>query len=164
MADIKVIFGSSTGSTESAAHKIAAALNADCVNVANATADDFKASTLILGTSTWGFGELQDDWQSGIDRLQAADLSKTTVALFGFGDQESFSDTYLDAMGILYEAIASKAAKIVGKTSVEGYNHSASRAVVDGAFCGLALDDVNEADKTEARIDAWVKQILNEMA
>ena len=61
MADIKVIFGSSTGSTESAAHKIAAALNADCVNVANATADDFKASTLILGTSTWGVGELQDD-------------------------------------------------------------------------------------------------------
>ncbi len=164
MADIKVIFGSSTGSTESAAHKIAAALNADCVNVAKATADDFKASILILGTSTWGVGELQDDWQSGINLLQAADLSNTTLAFFGFGDQESFGDTYLDGMGELYEASASRAAKVVGKTSVEGYNHSASRAVVDGAFCGLALDDVNEADKTDARIDAWVKQISTELA
>ena len=67
-------------------------------------------------------------------------------------------------MGELYEASASRAAKVVGKTSVEGYNHSASRAVVDGAFCGLALDDVNEADKTDARIDAWVKQISTELA
>jgi flavodoxin I len=31
--------------------------------------------------------------------------------------------------------------------------------VVDGQFVGLALDDVNEDDKTEARIDAWIEQI-----
>ena len=86
------------------------------------------------------------------------------IKVQGFGDQESFGDTYLDGMGELYEASASRAAKVVGKTSVEGYNHSASRAVVDGAFCGLALDDVNEADKTDARIDAWVKQISTELA
>lgn len=164
MADIKVIYGSSTGSTESAAHKIAAALNADCINVANATADDFKAPMLILGTSTWGIGELQDDWQSGINLLQSADLSGTTVAFFGFGDQESFGDTYLDAMGELYATAAPKAAKVVGKTSVEGYNHTASRAVVDGVFCGLALDDANQPDKTDERINDWIKQISSEMA
>ena len=119
---------------------------------------------LILGTSTWGVGELQDDWQSGINLLQSADLSSTTVAFFGFGDQESFGDTYLDAMGELYATAAPKAAKVVGKTSVEGYSHTASRAVVDGVFCGLALDDANQPDKTDERINDWIKQISSEMA
>ena len=164
MANIKVIYGSTTGSTESAAQKIADALNADCVNVASAKADDFNAPVLILGTSTWGFGDLQDDWQTGIDLLHKTDLSNTTVALFGLGDQDSFSDSYLDGMGPLYEEVAPRAAKIVGKTSADGYRHSASRAVVDGVFCGLALDDVNEADKTDARIGEWVKQISEEIA
>jgi len=36
---------------------------------------------------------------------------------------------------------------------------------VDGDdFIGLALDDVNESDKSEARIANWAKQIEVEMA
>jgi flavodoxin I len=31
--------------------------------------------------------------------------------------------------------------------------------VVDGKFVGLALDDVNEDDKTDARIEGWVAAI-----
>ena len=62
MANVKVIFGSTTGATESAAAEIAAAFGVQAINVANATADDFKADLLILGSSTWGLGELQDDW------------------------------------------------------------------------------------------------------
>jgi len=30
---------------------------------------------------------------------------------------------------------------------------------VDGRFVGLALDDVNEDDKTEQRIEAWLEEI-----
>jgi flavodoxin I len=31
--------------------------------------------------------------------------------------------------------------------------------VQNGQFVGLALDDVNESDKTEARIDAWIASL-----
>ena len=34
---------------------------------------------LILGTSTWGAGELQDDWYDGLKVLQGADLSGKTI-------------------------------------------------------------------------------------
>lgn len=59
-------------------------------NVINVT--DLNASVLadnenfILGTSTWGAGEMQDDWYDGIKTLKGADLSGKTVALFGCGD------------------------------------------------------------------------------
>lgn len=159
MSDITVIYGSSTGSTEAAAQKIAEALGANCVNIARATAEDFNSPLLILGTPTWGDGELQDDWQSRLSLLQSADLSNTTVALFGLGDQFGFSDTYLDGMGLLYAEVSNKAMKIIGKTSSADYSHSHSKAEQDGEFCGLALDDVNEPEKTELRIGSWIEQI-----
>ena len=37
-------------------------------------------NNLILGTSTWGAGEMQDDWYDGIKTLKGADLSGKTVA------------------------------------------------------------------------------------
>ena len=34
-----------------------------------------------------------------------------------------------------------------------------SEAVVDGKFLGLALDEVNEDDKSDERIDAWIDEL-----
>ena len=48
---------------------------------------------------------------------------------------------------------------MVGEVSTEDYSFDDSEAVVDGKFVGLALDDVNEDDKTEGRIDAWLGEI-----
>ena len=74
MANVKVIFGSTTGATESAAAEIAAAFGVQAINIANATAADFQADLLILGSSTWCVGELQDDWAAKIGLLEQADL------------------------------------------------------------------------------------------
>ena len=89
MANVKVIFGSTTGATESAAAEIAAAFGVQAINVANATADDFNADLLILGSSTWGLGELQDDWAVKISLLENADLNGKLVAVFGLGDHNN---------------------------------------------------------------------------
>lgn len=43
--------------------------------------------------------------------------------------------------------------------STDGYTFDDSEAVEDDKFLGLALDDVNEDDKTEERIDAWIEAI-----
>ena len=102
---------------------------------------------------------MQDDWYDGVKVLKEADLAGKTVAVFGCGDAESYSDTFCGAMAELYNAAKESGAKMVGEVSTEDYSFDDSEAVVDGKFVGLALDDVNEDDKTEGRIDAWLGEI-----
>ena len=155
-----VIYGSSTGTCQSIAETIAGKLGASAVDVPSideATISDHD--NLILGTSTWGAGELQDDWYDGVKVLASADLKGKVVALFGCGDSESYSDTFCGGMAELYDAAKDSGATVVGQVSAEGYTFDDSAAVIDGHFVGLALDDVNEDDRTDSRIDAWVAQI-----
>ena len=63
-----------------------------------------------------------------------------------------------------YEDIKDSGCTIVGKVSAKDYSFSSSIAVIDGMFVGLALDDINESDKTEERIDTWVSDIKNHLA
>lgn len=155
-----VIYGSSTGTCEAIAEKIASKLGTDVLNVQDLTADIIAENeNLILGTSTWGAGELQDDWYDGLRLLKAADLSGKVIALFGCGDAESYSDTFVGGMGELYEAVKASGARLVGQVDVDGYTFDDSSAVVDGKFVGLPLDDVNEDDKTDSRIDGWLAAI-----
>ena len=101
-----VVFGSSTGTCESIAEKIASRLGAEVMNVQDLTVDIVAANVnLILGTSTWGAGEMQDDWYEGINVLKSSDLTGKTVALFGCGDCESYGDTFVGGMGELYELL-----------------------------------------------------------
>ena len=138
MSETIVIYGSSTGTCEAIAEKIASKLGCEALNVQDLTADVVSANkNLILGTSTWGAGELQDDWYDGLSTLKASDLSGKTIAIFGCGDCSSYSDTFVGGMGELYNGIKDSGAK----------------------FIGLPLDDINEDDKTDARIDAWVAAI-----
>ena len=153
-----VVYGSSTGTCESIANTIAEKLGVEAINVSDFNADVVAENdNLILGTSTWGAGELQDDWYDGIKVLKGADLSGKTVAIFGCGDAESYSDTFCGAMKEIYDA--AQGANILPGVSTDGYTFDDSEAVVDGKFVGLALDDVNEDDKTEERINAWLEAI-----
>ena len=155
-----VIYGSSTGTCEAIAEKIASKLGCEAVNVQELSADTVNDNqNLILGTSTWGAGELQDDWYDGLKILQASDLSGKTIAFFGCGDCESYSDTFVGGIGELYNGIKDSGAKFIGSVETDGYTFDDSEAVVDGKFIGLPLDDINEDDKTDARIDAWIELI-----
>ena len=115
-----------------------------------------------MGTSTWGFGDLQDDWAAVVDDLASKDLSGKKVGYFGSGDQGTFSDTFMDGIAIIDEEIQKTGATIIGKTSTEGYEFNESRAVKNNEFLGLALDEVNQSELTDERIDAWVEQIKKE--
>lgn len=110
-----VVYGSSTGTCEAIAEKIGAKLGAEVMNVQDLTADVVAANeNLILGTSTWGAGELQDDWYDGLKVLQSADLTGKVIALFGCGDCESYGDTFVGGLGELYDGIKQSGARIVG--------------------------------------------------
>ena len=43
--------------------------------------------------------------------------------------------------------------------SAEGYTYDDSKSVIDGKFCGLAIDEDNESELTDQRLQAWVQQI-----
>ena len=114
---------------------------------------------LILGTSTWGAGEVQDDWYDGLKVIKNADLSGKTVALFACGDSESYPDTFVGGMSEIYNAVKQAGANVIGAVATDGYTFDDSESVVDGKFVGLALDEVNEDSKTDERIDNWVAEI-----
>ena len=163
MKNICVIYGSSTGTCQGLAEKIGQQLGVQddgIIDVQNLTADVVnKYDVLILGTSTWGAGEMQDDWYDGVKVLKQAGLQGKTVAVFGCGDSESYSDTFCGGMAELYNAAKEAGATIIGQVSADGYTYDDSEAVVDGEFVGLALDEVNEDDKTDSRIAAWVEDL-----
>ena len=70
-----VFYGSSTGTCEELANQIAEKLgvsSTDVHSVDKMTADKIKEyEVLVLGTSTWGDGELQDDWYDGVKVLKS---------------------------------------------------------------------------------------------
>ncbi|HNS22551.1 MAG TPA: flavodoxin [Sedimentisphaerales bacterium] len=167
MKTIGVFFGSATGNTRDAAVKIKAALGDEGVTVANigkATAADLnRFDVLILGTSTWGSGDWQDDWAAFRRQIDQVNWSGKCVALFGLGDQYGYADTFVDAMGLLYEAVVAQGAKVIGAWPDLDYEFEASCAHRDGGFVGLALDADNQPDLTETRIRQWVRIVKGEL-
>jgi flavodoxin I len=158
---IAIVYGSSGGNTANVAKLIQKKLgkDADLIDVAKADAGKLNGyDKLILGTSTWYEGELQDDWDS-FDK-GALELGGKTVAFFGLGDQESYGGEFCNGVGTLYRLSVEKGANVVGdKNSTEGYDFEESTAVVDGQFVGLIIDEDNQSDLTESRVEKWVESI-----
>ena len=162
---VAIFFASSTGNSEEIASKISTALNGievfDLSGTKIEKMNDYDK--LILGSSTWGDGELNDDWEDVWSDFCKLDLSNKTIALFGLGDQESYSDEFCSAMGIIYEQIAKSGAKIIGFTSTDGYYHDSSKAQIDDKFVGLAIDEDNQSDLTDERINKWTNEIKEDI-
>ena len=166
MSKIGIFYGSSTGNTQDAAETIANKLEvapSDVHDVSSASADFFGYDVLLFGSSTWGIGDLQDDWEGFIGKASSADLAGKKIALFGCGDSSSYSDSFCDAVGKIHQAIEGKGCTIIGKLSSDGYSYSSSEAFVDGKLVGLLLDIENESNKVEEQISAWVNQLKSEI-
>ncbi len=163
MKETGIFYGSSSGKTESVALRIYKKIGEDrsaVRDIASSSREDLLAyRKLILGTPTWGIGELQDDWADFLPGIEELDLSGRKVALFGLGDQESYPDTFADALGILYESMLLTGCEIVGPWPTKGYDFMESAAVREGMFAGLVLDEENQSHLTNTRIDSWLGEI-----
>lgn len=160
-----IFFASSTGNSEEIASKISEELGGvEIFDLAGSNVEKMNDyDKLIIGGSTWGDGELNDDWEDCWGDFRTLDLSNKTIALFGLGDQESYSDEFCSALGIIYEQVKSSGAKIVGFTSTEGYYHDGSKAQIENQFVGLVIDEDNQSNLTEERIENWVNEIKTEI-
>ena len=168
MASIGIFYGSSTGNTEDAAKRIAQAFGAGeaaVSEISSATADDILAfDRIVFGVSTWGTGDLQDDFEDFMATLEDMDLGGKKIAVFGLGDQENYPDTFVDGLGIVAKAVRDAGGTIVGLTSTDGYTYDSSEAEDGGSFLGLALDEDNQSDRTQDRIADWVASLRQEFA
>ncbi|HAH70803.1 MAG TPA: flavodoxin [Succinivibrionaceae bacterium] len=166
MKEIALFYGTYTGVTKIIAEKIANALGKDKIDLFDISEGGEQMADyqkLIIGTSTWSIGELQEDWDAFMPKLQAMDFSGKTVALFGTGDQIGYPDTFLDGMGMLYETFQFRGAKFVGFWPTEGYDFTSPLPLLDeNHFVGLAIDEDNQPELTDARIAKWVEMIRPE--
>lgn len=169
---IGLFYGSSTCYTEMAGEKICktlhSLLNKECVDFFN-IADTPIIQTqfynyLIFGIPTWDYGELQEDWEEIWDELDSLDFSGKKIALYGLGDQVGYPEWFLDAMGYLHSKLVHRGATPCGYWPRRGYVFEASKALTpdEQYFVGLALDDETEFQLSDARIQQWCTQIVEE--
>lgn len=140
-------------------------VSAEVFNVAQTPAQvALTFENIILGASTWGVGRVQYDMESFVSELAGMQLGGKRIALYGLGDQFVYHETYCDGLGDMYSALRNSGCQIVGSVSTEGYDFTASTAVVAGRFVGLALDFENQIELVSPRIEAWVKQLRVEFS
>lgn len=171
MDTIALIYGTDTGMTADVVDVISdrwTASELEVIEVCDASTSDFaRFDKLILGLSTWYDGDLQSDWETFFEeQFQDIDFTGKTVAIFGLGDQESYTEFFVDGVGILAKVILKNGGRIIGKWSTDDYDFELSKAKIEGEdmFYGLALDELNEPNKSDERIDGWLAQVASEFA
>jgi flavodoxin II len=167
---IGLFYGSTTCYTEIAAEKIQEALKGDyeveLFNIKDVPLSNIQQfDIVILGISTWDYGELQEDWESKWQDIANLNLENTIVALYGMGDQIGYTDWFQDALGMLHEQTSAVGAFSIGFWPNEGYEFAHSKGLTEdkSQFVGLSLDEDNQYDLSDERIATWCNQIDNEL-
>lgn len=167
--NIGLFYGSTTCYTEIAAEKIQTALSQHDVTLFNLKDTQLNQclafDVLILGISTWDYGEIQEDWESQWQDISQLDLEGKIVALYGMGDQIGYTDWFQDALGLLHDQVIAQGAYVIGLWPNTGYEFNASKALTkdEAQFVGLALDEDNQYNLSDERIEQWCQQITTEL-
>lgn len=166
MKKIGLFYGTSTTKTAAIAKKIKEAFGSikiDVIPVEDAWKKDFESyDNIIVGVSTWFDGELPSYWDEVRPELESLNLKEKKIAVFGLGDQVKYPENFVDGVGILAETFESANAKVIGFTSIDGYEFEKSRARRGDQFVGLAIDIENQSKLTDGRVKNWVEQLKKE--
>lgn len=166
MKKIGIFYSYNSNKTARIGKKIAEVFgqtNVEEVNVEEITEKQFLSfDNIVVGVPTWFDGELPNYWDEFVPALEDLDLKGKKVAIYGLGDQKEYSENFNDGIGIFAEIVENSGAEVIGFTSREGYTYEHSRAERGEQFCGLCIDQENQARKTQKRIDVWVEQLKKE--
>jgi len=123
----------------------------------------------ILGSSTAGSHVWRDAddsyrWWEFFKLLDDLDMSTKKVAFYGLGDQILYPHHFVDGLGIFKDEFQKRNAQIFGYWPTSGYKFYDSEGYEDNHFFGLALDEDQQPELTDERINKWVKQLKSEFA
>lgn len=162
-----VIYSFNSHKTAKAAEKIIAAFGKDkiqAVNAENITESEFLGyDLLILGVPTWFDGELPNYWDEFVPAIKDMNMKGKIVAIFGLGDQVGYPENFADGIGVIGNLLRDRGARLIGFTNNEKYEFESSRAIEEGKFMGLVLDQENQARLSKGRIENWVNDLKREL-
>ena len=146
MSNTLIIYGTTIGNTEILAGKIDSVLKSREVettmkNVTDASVNELSEyDVILLGSSTWGDGELQDDFAVFYSDLEEVDLKGKKAAVFGPGD--SSYENFCEAVNILEKRLKKCGAELL--------------------LDGLKIDgDVDESDEM---VEKWTQQLTGHIS
>ena len=115
----------------------------------------FVGST--VGADHWSNETVVDEWQEFFTKLDEISFEDKKVAIAGLGNSVLYPEHFADGIAHLHKRITKKKAKIFGFVDAEDYTFTDSEALNDdGFFCGLAIDEDNEAELTTERLEKWI--------
>lgn len=174
MNKIGLFFGTETGTTRLVAKKMQKKLGDEIcdkpVNVNRiAPAEMMAYDALILGTPSYGIGEIpghgasgcfEPNWAEFLYKMpENPDFTGKRIAFFGLGAQERYADRFCSSLYPLVMKFKSWGAEVIGDWPNEGYTFEQSAALVDGRFLGLIIDQRTQGMYTDERLDAWLAQV-----
>lgn len=167
MTEIGLYFSSATGNCANIANRIAEAFAPVKVRLHDVLkdrdTDPGLYEYLIFGIPTWDQDELHIDWEEFLPKLERVKLRRKRVAIFGLGDQHTYTDSFANSMGLLYQWLRQRKARILGAWPSHTYSFNSSSAIKEsGKFVGLVLDEDNQSELSEDRINQWVSQLKKE--
>lgn len=120
---------------------------------------------LFIGSSTWGQGDVHFSWVDPVLEIEDEDydFSGKKVAFFGAGDCKKHGEEFCSALGKLHKTFTKAGAKPIGYIPVDGYKYEGTQSIIDGKFCGCAIDEHNESDKTQERIEMWIESVKSDL-
>ena len=163
---IGLIYGSDSGSTEEVSNKILKYFSE--FNISQHEIKDVDEEKIlsfdfiIFGLSTWYVGELQSDWENYFEEFKKINFKEKIISIFGLGDQWGYDYNFVDGIGIIGKEILKNNGTIIGYWPNEGYEFQESKGLLnENMFYGLAIDEDNQYELTDKRIELWCNNILN---
>ena len=162
--NLAIIFGSDTQMTEDIAERIALKLNVENISFKDVcsikSSEILNYNPIIFGVPTWYVGELQSDWDVFFPEFEKIDFNGKKVAFFSLGDQYGYPDNFVDGLGILARVVLKNGGDLYGYWPNEGYDFTNSLGLDEnGMFLGLVLDEDNQSDMSDERIDKWIENL-----
>ena len=110
-----------------------------------------------VGADHWNNEIIIDEWTEFFTKIEQISFENKKVAIVGLGNSVLYPSHFADGMADLYERITKQNAVVLGFVDSKDYDFEDSEAVNDdGLFCGLAIDEDNEAELTTERLEKWI--------
>lgn len=164
-----LLFSPEGGNVNSVAIKLGEVIGNDKVDiipvskVEKGELDKYNQIILLgstVGADHWSNEIMVDEWQEFFNKEGEINFENKKLAIVGLGNSVLYPEHFADGMAHLYDKITERKGKVLGFVDSKGYDFTDSEALNDeGFFCGLPIDEDNEEELTNERLEKWVSAL-----